>query len=182
MIAFTQNIQIFVAKNGLNEMFELLKGSEIVGVWYSDEILIVIIKIIKEVIINMEEFKKKIIENIDDVISPFKSKKPRYKIDLRLIIEIINLYLIKLQEKDDHAIKELAKKLLPEIIKIFKADIYKTKEAVSSFLTFFLGFKHSTEGMKILKENQIEDKIKNCVPDHDKKARNLYKDITGKNI
>lgn len=96
MINFTQNIQLFYAKNGHERIKDLIKGSPIIGVWYPDDAVEVMIKILRELMINIEDAKKAIQgETLKAIVTTLTCNKSGYRTK-ELITEVLTLCIIKL--------------------------------------------------------------------------------------
>jgi len=177
LMTVSQNISLFVAKDAISKVIKILEGSGIVGVWYSDKVLTIVVQILRVIISNMEEYKKLLNDHIDLIVGIFNCKKPGYKISDQLAIEIMNLYLLKLMDKDNLGIQTIGQKLLPHILQLFKEDLFKTKDSIDKVLTFFYGFKNSEEMIKLMKEAGIDAKLKELSGDHPKKAPALRQEL-----
>jgi hypothetical protein len=182
LLTVSQTVQIFVAKDGFSKLFDMLGGERIVGVWLPDNCLKIIVEMIRIVVTSLEEKKKDIMEHIDILEKLFKSKKPGYKMSAELGVEIINLYLPKLQEKDQESIKIIGDKILPHILKLFKQGVFDDKASAEKILVFFLGFVPTPEHMAKIRDAGVESDIKKFeeYESHKPKVVTLTKELKAK--
>jgi hypothetical protein len=178
LMTISQNVAKFVAKGAHFKLMNLLSGSGIVGVWYDDTVLVILLQTLRVIVTNMEELKKEIITaNIESLAKIHQCPKEKYKMNVELSMEIMNLCLMVLNDKDIKLTAEIGQKILPYVIKQYKQDLFLSKEQLEKVLVFMYAFKDNADCIKMLVEANIEDKLKENAQVTQRKAGALRQEI-----
>jgi len=178
LMLVNQNVQTFLSKGVDKKIFEILEGSSIPGVLYSDEVLTLACQVLGLIVSNVEEYRRLIIDKIDLIMGLFDLERTR-PISEALVAEIMNLFLIKMSDKDQGAIDFIGFRCLDVFFKKLRDDFFKTKDMQNRILTFLLRFKESEEIMIKIRLANIVPKIREFMRDQKTKATALLKEIEG---
>ena len=181
LLTVTQNVNAFVNLGIVDEILRLLNESGIIGVFFSDKILIMICYISRLIVESNSDTKKKFLNKLDIFYRLFTVQRQNYIPDQNLHLEIFN-FCLKLITGDNAAKTEFANQFTDTIINQIKSGKITINALKSRALTLLIVVVRDVDNiaMKLKGDNDFEEIISEWMQDFKDKCTELMSLIKSK--
>jgi hypothetical protein len=174
LITVSQNVAGFLEEGIVAKFLSILEGSGIVGVYYPDRILIIIFKMARTIIENMEETKKTFLSNLKIIYNIFAASRTHYTPSEALQLEVLN-FCLKLCAGDSSAKRKFGEMFMDLMMERAKDGKFTISDLKQRSIAIFIMLLKDVEEMslKVKDDDIFENRVADWAQDYAERGQFL---------